>query len=164
MSQYLPTEGFRWLTSTEIEELDIANLSDTSEDGYIFEVDLTYSAECHQQHNDYPLAPENINITSEMCSPIQNEYPKHKKVPCRKLAPNLFDKKRYTVHYRNLKYYIETGRKIEKIHRVLSFKQSPWLQSYIQFNTECRKNATSNFEKDFFKLLNNAVFGMYQLK
>ena len=76
-----------------------------------------------------------------------------------KLVPNLFSKTRYVVHYRNLKYYVAKGLIVTKIHRILSFKQSAWLAKYIDFNTNKRALASSQFEKDFFKLANNAFYG-----
>jgi len=76
-----------------------------------------------------------------------------------KLVPNLHAKKNYVLHSENLKLYVNLGLKITKIHYILAFNQSPWLKKYIDFNTEKRKEAKSEFEKDLFKLMNNSVFG-----
>ena len=65
------------------------------------------------------------------------------------------DKKKYEVHYRNLNLYIKLGMKVTKVHRIFEFNEKPWMESYIQLNTEMRKNAKSAFEKDFYKLMNN---------
>jgi hypothetical protein len=123
-------------------EIDVMEVSDTSCKGYILEVDLEYPSELHDLHNDYPLAPENM---------VLNEVGK--------LVPNLQNKKNYIIHYRALKQYLNMGMKLVRIHRVLEFDQSPWMKSYINLNTEMRKKATSDFEKDFYKLMNNSVFG-----
>ena len=76
-----------------------------------------------------------------------------------KLVPNLEPKKNYILHYKNLKQYLDLGLKVTKVHHALAFDQSPWLKMYIDFNTQKRIAAESSFEKDFFKLMNNSVFG-----
>ena len=162
MSQPLATHGFRWLTEEEITTIEIQSLADAAEDGYIFEVDLSYPSHLHDKHNDYPLAPERLTIDQSMLSNLQQQFPKHQKKTTQKLSPNLRDKVKYVVHYRNLKFYLKQGMVITKIHRVLTFKQSPWLKSFIDFNTKMRAVATSDFAKDFFKLMNNSVFGKTQ--
>ena len=117
--------------------------------------------ELHNKHDDYTLAPESIVIDSSMHSPTQTSvYPKSH--PQKKLTPNLMDKSRYVVPYRNLKLYKQLGLVITKIHGVLTFKQSPWLKKYIDFNTHRRSWSDSGFSKDFFKLMNNSVFGKTQ--
>ena len=166
MSQSMPTHQFQWLTKEEIINNfdtpdDIISLSDNDEDGYIFEMDLEYPKELHDLHNDYPLAPERLKIDKSMLSPFQKAHFPSSQIKDTqiKLTPNLRDKERYVVHYRNLKYYLQQGLKIKKIHRVLKFKQSPWLKQYIDYNTQCRTLGKSDFEKDFYKLMNNSVFG-----
>ena len=163
MSQPLPTHGFRFLKPYEIETLavEVGELSDDAEDGYIFEVDLSYPQHLHDAHDDYPLAPKPLEIGRNMYSPArQVAFPQT--APQRKLTPNLRDKVRYVVHYRNLKLYLQLGLVVTRIHRVLTFKQSTWLQTYIDFNTHQRSLAGSSFLNDFFKLMNNRVFGKTQ--
>ena len=77
----------------------------------------------------------------------------------KKLVCNLNDKKNYIVHINVLKQALDHGLKLRKVHRVIEFDQEAWLKEYIDVNTELRKIATNDFEKDFFKLMNNAVFG-----
>ena len=78
---------------------------------------------------------------------------------CKKLVCNLYDKKNYVVHIRSLKQALNHGLILKKVHRVIQFNQEAWLKPYIDMNTELRKQAKNYFEKAFFKLMNNAVFG-----
>ena len=162
MSQYLPTGGFKWLKQNKINDLNLSKYDTENKKGLILEVDLEYPKELHDLHNDYPLAAEKIKVEKEMlsdyCKKISDEY-KISTGLVQKLIPTLSNKKNYVLHYRNLQLYIDLGLKLTKIHRVLEFDQSPWLKQYIDYNTEKRKNAKNDFEKDFFKLMNNSVFG-----
>ena len=164
MSQYLPTGGFRWMTQKQIDKIDLAKYKEDSDKGMIIEVDLEYPEELHDLHNDYPLAPEKVKVTNDMlseyCKNISDKYGISTGLVS-KLISTLGKKEKYVLHYRNLQLYIDLGLKVTKVHRVLEFNQSPWLKQYmyIDFNTEKRKNAKNAFEKDFFKLMNNSVFG-----
>ena len=162
MSQYLPTSGFRWMTEKQINNLDLAKYNENSKKGLILEVDLEYPQELHDLHNDYPLAAERVCVNREMlsgyCKKIATKYNISTGL-VQKLIPTLKNKEKYVLHYRNLQLYTDLGLKVIKVHRVLEFDQSPWLKQYIDFNTNKRKNAKNAFEKDFFKLMNNSVFG-----
>ena len=162
MSQYLPTGGFKWLKQNKIDNLDLKKYNKENKKGIILEVDLEYPEKLHDLHNDYPLAPEKVKVTDNMlsnyCKKIADKYNISTGLVY-KLIPTLSKKEKYVLHYRNLQLYIDLGLKLTKIHRVLEFDQSPWLKQYIDYNTEKRKNAKNDFEKDFFKLMNNSVFG-----
>ena len=143
MSEKMPYKDFKWVNveNTPVENMLTKVLLD--EDlGYILEVDLEYPSELHDLHNDYPLAPETMKINR-----------------VNKLTPNLRNKTKYILHHRNLGLYLSLGLKLTKIHRIIEFKQSKWLAPYIALNTNLRTEAKNNFEKDFFKLMNNSVFG-----
>ena len=155
MSQPLPYDNFRWVVANSV-------IPKRKGIGHIYEVDLEYPEELHDLHNDYPCAPEKIKVTDDMlsdyCREIKNKF-KISSGNVNKLIPTLNDKKNYVLHEENLKLYLSLGLKLKKIHRVLEFSEKPWLKQYIDFNTEKRKNAKNEFEKDFFKLMNNSVFG-----
>ena len=162
MSQYLPTGGFRWMTEKQISKLDLAKYNENSKKGLILEVDLEYPKELHNLHNDYPLAAERVCVNKDMlsgyCKKIAAKYNISTGLVS-KLVPTLKNKEKYVLHYRNLQLYTDLGLKVTKVHQILEFNQSPWLKQYIDFNTEKRKNAKNAFEKDFFKLMVNSVFG-----
>ena len=156
MSQPMPTRGFEWVNYTD----QILETPADADHGFILEVDLDYPSQLHREHNDYPLAPEKMKVTKSMMSPYQHRLIDELSITSfetEKLVPNLQPKIRYVLHYRNLQLYLSLGMKITKVHKVLQFNQSPWMQPYIAKNTELRKLAKNDFEKDFFKLMNNAV-------
>ena len=134
MSKPLPTHGFKWMKVNELEIWEKLPC--------ILEVDLECPKNLHDLHNDYPLAPEQIVVNKVS-----------------KLIPNLGDKKKYVLHYENLKQYLKLGLKLTHIHRGIKFEESPWLEKYISLNTKLRIEAKNEFEKNFFKLMINSVFG-----
>ena len=137
----------------------ILNVPEDSKLGYILEVDLEYPKKLHDKHNLYP---EHVEVTDDMLSPFQREHFPSIRGAVRKLVPNLPDKKKYVVHYRNIQLYVSHGMKIKKIYRVMQFEQSCWMKPCIDLNTEKRKEATVRNDKagkDLFKRFNNAVFG-----
>lgn len=165
MSQMLPFGGFEWVPKSELAKLkdDIDILSPGGNTGYVMEVDLEYPAELHEVHNDYPLAPERLCIRREYLGPTQlailQSYNQAQAMESEKLVPNLMRKSKYVVHFRNLQLYIKHGLVLTKVHRALRFRQSAWLASYIMLNQELRVKSKTDFEKDFFKLMNNSSYG-----
>ena len=123
---------------------------------------MEYCKKLHELHNHFPLASEKIedsyDMLSKYCKEIADQYG-IKVGGCKKLVLNLGNKKKYRVHYKNLQLYLPLGMKLTKVHKSLSFKQSNWLNSYIDFNTEKRKESVNDFDKDFFKLMINCIFG-----
>ena len=135
MSMKLPTRGFKWMNKRE---LDVWEKVPS-----ILEVDLHYPERLHDAHNDYPLALESVECKRNI----------------EKLIPTLRDKKRYVLHYETLKQYLALGMELTCVHRGIKFEESHWLKPYIDMNTALRAKAANEFEKDFFKLMNNSVFG-----
>ena len=150
MSQKLPTGDFRWVPSPEYINLD--SYDENSDKGLILEVDLEYPKELHSHHNDYPLAPEKITVGEEMLSDYCQRIQAREGIKIgqvEKLIPNLRDKEKYVLHYRNLQLYLSLGLKLKKIHRALEFSQSNWLAEYIDFNTQKRAKAKTLLKKTF---------------
>ena len=139
VSQLLPTGGFRWVS---IDPNEVGEFAKCKDKGYLLEVDVSYPKELHDLHNDLAFMCEKMKINK-----------------VKKLVPNLHDKKKYVIHIRALDQALKHGLVLEKVHRVIEFNQSAWLKSYFDFNTQLRTQAKNDFEKDFFKLMNNSVFG-----
>ena len=144
MSEKLPKNEFKWVNDiSRINEQFVKSYDKkNSEKGYILEVDVDYPSKLHKLHSDMPFLPERIKIDKTQ-----------------KLVCNLRDKKKYVVHISILKQALNHGLKLKKVHRVIEFNQEAWLKKYFDINTELGKEASNDFEKDFFKLMNNAVFG-----
>lgn len=124
---------------------NILNLIEDSDIGYIFEVDLHYPSELHELHNDFPFCPEKRGIDGITTN--------------NKLLLTFYDKKNYVIHFSMLKLALQHGLILKKVHRVLQFRQIAWLKPYIELNTKYRTQSKNEFEKSFYKLLNNAVYG-----
>ena len=157
MSQYLPYSGFKWLSRGDVYNFDVNSISKNSSDGYILEIDLEYPDELHELHNDYPLASENVShiMLSNYCSNIANKYDINIG-GVNKLVPNLGNKSKYILHYRNLQFYLSLGMKLVSIHRVLKFKQSEWLKNTLTLIQTKEKMLPIVMKKIF---LNNSTFG-----
>ena len=123
MSQYLPYSGFKWLIQKETYGFNINSIEENSSIGYTLEVDLEYPDELHELHNDYPLAQEKLEISQNMlsnyCSKIANEYGV-KVEGVNKLVPNLGNKNKYVLHYRNLQLYLSLGMNLVNINKILN--------------------------------------------
>ena len=142
MSKKLPVNGFTWLDSDKINEDFIKNYDENNNKGYILEVDVKNPKRLHELHSDLLFLSERIKIEK-----------------CKKLICNLSNKKKYVTHINSLKQALNHGLKLKKIHRIIEFNQEAWLKPYIDMNTELKKAANNDFEKDLFKLMNKSVFG-----
>ena len=120
--------------------------------GYFLEVDCEYPNELHELHKDYPLAPGKLAVSNDMlltyCKNISDKYD-IKVGDVKKLIPNLGNKTKYVLHYRNIQLYLSLEMKLTKIHRALQIKQSDWMKRYIDFNTEKRKMLPMTLNKIF---------------
>ena len=151
----LPCGNFRFLKDPE--NFDFQAVQYDGDTGYILEVDMQYPYELHDRHSDLPLAPEHLKVTPDMLS----DYGKTDssfRVGQFALTPNLYDKTKYILYIENLQLYTQLGMKVQKIHRILAFEKKAYLAPYILFNNEKQQHARSDFEKDVYKLLSNAVY------
>ena len=145
MSKKLHVGNFKWIEKDDVSKFDeefVKNYDENSDKGYILEVDVEYPENIRMLHSDLPFLPERMKIGK-----------------CSKLVCTTQNKENYVVHIRALKQALNHGLKLTKVHRIIQFDQEAWLKPYIDMNTELRKHAKNDFEKDFFKLMNNSVFG-----
>lgn len=163
----LPHKNFKWVEPERFSSVEAINknpqiLTCDSNKGYFLKVDLKYPPNLHDLHQDLPLAPENLEVQKEELSRWANQQLKRyeqKLVKVKKLIPTLKDKEKYVIHSENLAYYLQKGLVLTKIHDIIEFEQSAWVAPYIEMNSRERKKATHDWEKDLYKLLNNAIFG-----
>ena len=145
MSQKLPVNGFKWVKQKKISKFNedfTKNYDENSKKGYFLEIDIDYPKKLCNLHKDLRFLPETKKVNK-----------------VEKLICSIEDKKKYVIHIRALKQALNNGLRLKKVHRIIQFKQKAWLKVYIDMNTELRKNAKNEFEKNFFKLMNNSVFG-----
>ena len=143
MSQKLPVNGFRWVhDASRFNEDFIKNYNENSDVGYFLEVDIEYPKQLWSSHKDLPFLPERKKLEK-----------------VEKLVCSIEDKEKYVIHIRALKQALNHELILKRVHRVIQFNQEAWLKPYIDMNTKLRKEAKNEFEKDFFKLMNNSVFG-----
>ena len=140
MMQPLPVGGFEWLSEGMLKQWE--KIVDSSDLGCVLEVDLEYPAELHDFHNDFPLAPELMEVGGIF-----------------KLIPNLKDKEKMVLDGRNLKLFLSLGMKLKKIWRGIGFREKAFMKPFIEWNTKLRTAARNDFEKELFKLASNAVYG-----
>ena len=143
MPKKLPVNSFKWVKFNEkINDRFIKSYNENSDKGCFLEEDVDYPKILFNSHKDLPFLPERK---------------KNEKVE--KLICSIEDKEKYLIYIRTLKQTLNHGLKLKKVHRVIQFNQRAWLKPYIDMNTKLRKEAKNDFEKDFFKLMNNSVFG-----
>ena len=140
MMQPLPVGGFEWLSEGKLKQWE--KIVDSEDLGCVLEVDLEYPAELHDFHNDFPLAPELMEVGGIF-----------------KLIPNLKDKEKMVLDGRNLKLFLSLGMKLKNIRRGIGFKKEAFMKPFIEWNTKLRTAAKNDFEKELFKLASNAVYG-----
>ena len=145
MSQKIPVNDLKWIKKGELSKFKedfIKNYDENANIGYFLEVDIDYPKELFNFHKYLPFLPEN-----------------KKENNVEKLIYDIEDKTKYVIHVIVLKQSINNGLRLKQVHRIIQFKQKAWLKVYINMNTELRKNAKDEFQKNFFKLMNNSVFG-----
>ena len=147
MSESLPYDEIKHDNNVNLE--DILNTRDDSDIGYFVEVDLKYPDNIKERTKVFPFAPMNKKFNPDNFNDYMKEIKPDNYTSTKKLICDWSDKKNYLIHYRMLKFYVRHGMIIDKVQNIISFKQSKWLEKYINFNTLKRNQAVSDFEKDF---------------
>ena len=143
MSQKLSIYGFEWVSElSEFNKDFIKNCDENGDVGYFLKVDMEYPKKLFDSYKDLPFLPERKKIGK-----------------VEKLVCSIEDTEKYIIHVNALKQVLNHGLKLTNVHRVIRFNQEAWLKPYIDMNTKLGKEAKNDFEKDFFKLMNNSVFG-----
>ena len=129
MSQKLPVYNFKWVEIiSEFDNNIVKKYIEENDEGHFLEIDFQYSENLQNFHNDLTFLPEGM-----------------KNAKVEKLVPNLYDKQEYVIHIRNLKQALNHGFVLKKVHRVIKFNQKAWLKSYIDINTELKRNTKNDF-------------------
>ena len=157
----LPLNQFELIEDVALET--ILQTDDEGDVGFIVEVDLEYPDALHDEHADYPLIPYHM-ITNRYLELSDYQTTLRSALSLTsskssKLRQTFHPKKNYVVHYRNIKFYVDSGIKVTRVHRAVKFHQSKWLSSYIALNTQKRQEASSKLDQDFYKLMSNSTFG-----
>jgi hypothetical protein len=156
MCEHLPVKDFKWNEDQWTQE-DIMKLDDKGNKGYLFEVHLRIPETLHDYFNNYVPCPDNMEIKKQYVANWMK--PDYKTSKIKKLCCSFFDKENYVVNYRYLKLALSLGVELKEVKRVLEYTQEPFMKPYIMLNTEMRQKAKTDFEKDFYKLMNNSVYG-----
>ena len=137
---------------------------DEGDIGFLVEVGLEYPDELHDKHTDYPLVPDKESFDPIQLSDFQSSLKHNLQLTgskTKKRRQTFHPKRKYVVHYRNLKFYVNNGIKITKFLQAVKFRQSKWLSSYIALSTRKQQEASTKFDQDFYKLMSNSTFGKF---
>ena len=157
ISQALPFDEIKFDQNIKLE--DILNTPNDSDIGYFVEADLTYPDNIKEKTKNFPFAPVNKTTNPDKNNDYMKEIKSDTYIQTKKIIFDWCDKKNYLLHYKMLKFYIKHGMIVDKVHAIISFRQSRWLEKFINFNTQKRNQAVNDFEKGFYIILNNAFFG-----
>ncbi len=164
MCMALPTGGFEWMKREEIEALCLeTDISDDSDTGYFFEVDLEYPEELHEEHTSFPLAAQSLELSESDLSPYSfsclQEIKRTSKYRAKKLTSTFYPRTNYLCHGMNLKLYLRLGLRLVRIRRAIKFRQERFIKPYIEMCSERRKTAPTEAQRDMYKLLCNSLYG-----